>query len=50
MSYTYLRPIINFYIAFEKGPPAYGGVVVETLKRLHDTVAAILIQFEPEFA
>lgn len=44
-----VQPILTFDIAFEQGPPAYGGRVMETLERLHDTVAAILVKFEPEF-
>jgi hypothetical protein len=44
-----VQPILTFDIAFEQGPPAYGGRVMETLERLHDTVAAILVKFESEF-
>jgi hypothetical protein len=44
-----VQPILTFDTAFEQGPPAYGGRVMETLERLHDTVAAILVKFEPEF-
>jgi hypothetical protein len=44
-----VQPILTFDIAFEQGPPAYGGRVRETLERLRDTVAAILVKFEPEF-
>jgi hypothetical protein len=40
---------VTFDVAFEQGPPAYGGGVIETLKRLHDTVAAIMIEFETKF-
>jgi hypothetical protein len=39
----------TFDVAFEQGPPAYGGGVIQTLKRLHDTVAAIIVQFETKF-
>jgi hypothetical protein len=44
-----VQPILVFDIAFEQGPPAYGGRVTQTLESLHDTVAAILVQFEPAF-
>jgi hypothetical protein len=37
-------------VAFEKGPPAYGARVIETLESLHESVTEILGKFEPEFA
>jgi hypothetical protein len=50
-------PILNMYVhadiaydvAFEQGPPAYGAGVIETFKSLHDTVAAIIVEFETKF-
>jgi hypothetical protein len=44
-----VQPILRFDIAFEQGPPAYGGRVIEVLERLRDTVAAILVKFDSEF-
>jgi hypothetical protein len=46
---VYVESHMMFDVAFEQGPPAYGGRVRETLKRLHDTVAAILVKFDSEF-
>lgn len=43
----YVQPLASFDVAFEQGPPAYGGRIMEVLDRLYDTVAAILSQFEP---
>jgi hypothetical protein len=40
---------ITYDVAFEEGPPAYGGGVIETLKRLHETVAAVIVEFEIKF-
>jgi hypothetical protein len=40
---------VSFDVAFQQGPPAYGGGVMETLKRLHDTVAAVIVEFEATF-
>ena len=45
----YMETVVTFGIAFEQGPPAYGGLVVEKLERLHDTVAEILVKFNSEF-
>jgi len=40
---------VTFDVAFEQGPPAYGGGVIETLKSLNDTVTAVMIEFETKF-
>jgi hypothetical protein len=40
---------IAFDVAFEQGPPAYEGEVIETLKSLNDTVAAVMVEFETKF-
>jgi hypothetical protein len=45
----HMNPRFLFDIAFEKGPPAYGGRVVETLETCRDAVAEALVRFEPEF-
>lgn len=45
----HVKPRLSFDISFEKGPPAYGGRVIETLETLRDTVAAILGKFDSEF-
>jgi hypothetical protein len=44
-----MQPHIAFDVAFEEGPPAYGGRAVKTLVSLHDTVSAILGDFDSEF-
>jgi len=41
---------LHFDIAFEQGPPAYGARVIQTLEDLRDTVTAIFVKFESEFA
>jgi hypothetical protein len=53
--HTYISPDVEvdlrvaFDVAFAQGPPAYGGGVIETLKRLHDTVAAVIVELETKF-
>ncbi|HZP73478.1 MAG TPA: hypothetical protein VFA97_08890 [Gaiellaceae bacterium] len=37
-------------IAFEQGPPAYGGRVIETLERLQNRVTAVVAEFTPELS
>jgi len=49
LAHMYMETVVTFGIAFEQGPPAYGGLVVEKLERLHDTVAEILVKFNSEF-
>ncbi len=46
---VHVNPILAFDIAFEKGAPAHGGRVVDTLNHLSDSVPAALIKFEAEF-
>jgi hypothetical protein len=41
---------VTFDVAFEQGPPAYGGGVIETLKSLNDTVTVVMIEFETKFS
>jgi hypothetical protein len=44
----HMEPHLAFDVAFDQGPPAYGGRVMESLERLYNTVSAILIDFQPE--
>ncbi|MGZ4439867.1 MAG: hypothetical protein ACXVZN_05800 [Gaiellaceae bacterium] len=45
----HMNPRLLFDIAFEKGPPAYGRRVIETLEACRDAVTDALVRFEPEF-
>jgi hypothetical protein len=36
-------------VLFPKGPPAFGGLLIQTLQRLSNIVEAILLHFESEF-
>jgi hypothetical protein len=37
-----MYPRVVFYVAFDKGPPAYGGGMAETLKQLRDEARTIV--------
>jgi hypothetical protein len=39
----------SYDVAFDKGPPAYGGVVIDVLRRLSKFVRFVVRKFEPEF-
>jgi len=43
---VYVKPLPSFDIAFEQGPPAYGGRVLETLSDIHEEVLNILNLFD----
>lgn len=47
--YVDMHTLVSFGVAFEPGSPLGGADVLQALRRLKDTVAAILIKFEPEF-
>lgn len=42
-------PVSIFDVAFEEGPPAYGGRVIQTVNRLYEFVTTLLMQFQSEF-
>ena len=44
-----VKASLAFDVAFDHGPPAYGGRVIETLGRLSETVLNIIGQFHTEF-
>jgi hypothetical protein len=45
----YVETDIAYSVAFEKGPPAHGAGVIQTLEGLRDTVVKILGKFDSEF-
>ena len=47
--WMHVKAQLAFDVAFEKGPPAYGGQLIPTLRQLHKVVSLIVREFESEF-